>query len=139
MHKINGNSDDAHLYYKRKFAERWHNLLGEPPVSWNDRTAWMKEIADAPRTTQDAVAVTPKVQELLDTLENDFTEFIDSDSMLSPETLLNQVSQLETIALHSMVAREVGLQASLRSQSPYFNQLEQLTDRTSICWSLYYI
>lgn len=126
MHKINGNSDDAHLYYKRKFAERWHNLLGEPPVSWNGRVAWMKEIADAPRTTQEAIAKTPKVQELLNKLENDFSEFIDNNQLLSPETILNQISQLETIALHSMVAREVGLQASLRTQSPYFNQLEQL-------------
>ncbi len=126
MHKLSGNSDDAHLYYKRKFAERWHNLLGEPPVSWEDRIAWMKEIADAPRTTDDAIAKTPKVKELLHTLETDFSEFTDENKLLSPEILLNQISQLETISTYSMVARELGLQNSLRQQSPYFNQLEQL-------------
>jgi len=54
MHKLDGNSDDAHLYYKRKLAERWHNLLGEPPDDWNERIAWIKEIADAPRNLQEA-------------------------------------------------------------------------------------
>jgi hypothetical protein len=126
MHKLNGNSDDAHLFYKRKFAERWHNILSEPPVSWLERTEWMKEIADAPRTTRDATAINPKVQELLTILETDFSEFIGSDKTLSPELLLNQVAQLETITNYSMVAREIGLQDSLRTQSPYFNQLEQL-------------
>ncbi len=126
MHKISGNSDDAHLYYKRKFAERWHNLLGEPPVSWSDRIAWMKEIADAPRTIDDAIAQTPKVEELLSTLETDFSEFTDSNKLLSSEILLNQISQLETISTYSMVARELGLLNTLREQSPYFNQLEKL-------------
>ena len=126
MHKLNGNSDDAHLFYKRKFAERWHNILSEPPVSWQKRTEWMKEISDAPRTTRDAIAMNPKVQELLTILETDFSEFIGSAQTLSPELLLNQVAQLETITNYSMVAREIGLQNSLRTQSPYFNQLEQL-------------
>jgi len=126
MHKINGNSDDAHLYYKRKFAERWHNLLGEPPVSWSDRTTWMKEIADAPRTIDDAILKTPMVEQLLLTLETDFSEFTDNDMDLSSEILLNQISQLETISKYSMVAREIGLINTLRSQSPYFNQLERL-------------
>ncbi len=126
MHKLNGNSDDAHLYYKRKFAERWHNLLGEPPVSWKDRIAWIKEIADAPRTNHDAIVKTPKVKDLLSVLKTDFQEFTNSENLMAPEVLLNQISQLETITKHSMVAREMGLHDSLRAQSPYYNQLEQL-------------
>jgi len=126
MHKLNGNSDDAHLYYKRKIAERWHYLLGEPPASWKDRTAWIKDIADAPNTIKAAENKTPRVKELLETLERDFSEFSDNTDTLSPEILLNQVSQLVTITTHSMIAREIGLQEQLRSQSPYFNQLEKL-------------
>lgn len=125
MHKINGNSDDAHLYYKRKFAERWHNILGEPPVSWAERVDWIKQIADAPRTFKDAILRTPKVEELLSILQTDFSEFTNGNE-LSSELLLNQISQLETILHYSMVALEVGLQDSLRKQSPYFNQLEKL-------------
>ncbi len=126
MHKINGNSDDGHLYYKRQIAERWHNILGEPPISWDERVAWMKEIADAPRSIPDAIAKSPKVEQLLSTLEKDFKEFIDDENQLSPELLLNQIAQLNTIKMHSLVAREVGLENRLRSQSPYFNQLDIL-------------
>ena len=138
MHKLNGNSDDAHLYYKRKFAERWHNLLGEPPISWNDRIAWMKEISDAPRTTQEAISQNPLVGELLSTLKSDFSEFNDGEDSLSTEIILNQIAQLDTITRHSMVAREIGLQDSLRTQSPYFNQLEKLyfNPKYSEAWKL---
>jgi hypothetical protein len=31
-HKVDGLSDDAHLYYKRELAKEWHLLLGEPPA-----------------------------------------------------------------------------------------------------------
>ena len=126
MHKLNGTSDDAHLYYKRKFAERWHNILGEPPVDWEHRIAWMKEVADAPRTIKDAIKRTPKVEELLSKLERNFADFVEDNSSIKPEDVLKQISQLDSILKHSMVAKEVGLQDSLRNQSPYFNQLEKL-------------
>jgi hypothetical protein len=136
MHKLNGNSDDAHLYYKRKFAERWHNILGEPPVSWNDRTLWMKEIADAPRTTQDAIRQLPILGELLAQLEQSSLDY--EESSLSPERLLAQIAQLESIEQHSLVASETGLEESLRSQSPYFNQLDLLYNdaKYSNAWKL---
>ncbi|MGY8757259.1 MAG: hypothetical protein ACKVLC_07785, partial [Phycisphaerales bacterium] len=85
MHKLNGNSDDAHLYYKRKFAERWHNLLGEPPVSWAERTSMMKEIADAPRTLKEAEESNPQVKELYDILKTDYAEFNNDNTVLTPE------------------------------------------------------
>jgi hypothetical protein len=126
MHKINGNSDDAHLYYKRKFAERWHNILGEPPESWDDRIAWMKTISDAPRSTKDAIIRTPKLQELLSNLESDFADFNKKRSLQKPEDLLVQISQLESISRYSLVARATGLDQTLRARSPHFNQLEML-------------
>ena len=124
MHKLNGNSDDAHLYYKRKLAERWHNILGEPPDSWNDRTLWMKEIADAPRTTQDAIRQLPILGELIEQLNKSSMDY--EESSLTAERLLAQIAQLESIKQHSLVASETGLEESLRSQSPYFNQLDLL-------------
>jgi len=126
MHKINGNSDDAHLYYKRKFAERWHNLLGEPPESWDDRISWMKEVADAPRSNKDANQRAPKLNQLLTNLEKDFTDFTQRDSLPEPEDLLIQLAQLEAISKYSVIARATGLEQSLRARSPYFNQLEKL-------------
>jgi hypothetical protein len=126
MHKINGNSDDAHLYYKRKFAERWHNLLGEPPESWNDRIDWMKEVSDAPRSTMDAMKRSPKLKDLLNSLEQNFADFTESTTLPKPEELLVQLTQLEAITKHSIIARATGLEQSLRARSPYFNQLEKL-------------
>jgi len=126
MHKINGNSDDAHLYYKRKLAERWHNILGEPPVSWEDRIAWIKYIADAPRTTVDAIQRSPKVEELLTKLRDDYATFFPNSELLQPEAILIQYAQLEAITQFSMTAIETGYEARLRSKSPYFNQLTQV-------------
>jgi hypothetical protein len=126
MHKLNGNSDDAHLFYKRKFAERWHNILGEPPDSWDDRIAWIKEIADAPRTLEAAINKTPKVAKLLEVLQRDYADFIDAESSLNPEEILTHVAQLDSVSTHSMIAKEFGLVEQLREQSPYFNQLEKL-------------
>ena len=31
IHKIQGYTDDANPYYKRRLAEEWHSLLGPPP------------------------------------------------------------------------------------------------------------
>ena len=41
-HKIDGLSDDAHLYYKRELAKEWHLLLGEPPAGSSARAAWLQ-------------------------------------------------------------------------------------------------
>ena len=124
MHKLNGNSDDAHLYYKRKLAQRWHNILGEPPESWNDRTLWIKEIADAPRTTTDAIRTLPILKELIANIEKNSLDY--ETIPVDEETLLAQIAQLQSIQQHSMVASATGLVEKLRSQSPYFNQLELL-------------
>lgn len=126
MHKLDGNADDAHLYYKRMFAERWHHLLGEPPDDWDDRIAWMKAVADAPRTLADAIEKEPLLAELLGILQKDYSDFISNDASMNAEEMLAHISQLESIATHSTVAKEFGLMDQLRMQSPYFNQLEKL-------------
>ena len=131
MHKLNGNSDDAHLYYKRKFAERWHNILGEPPISWNDRIDWIKEIAEAPRTLNDAYKQNQALEELVQKLTQDYADFVSDKEVLRPEDVLTQISQLEAISQHSTVAREVGLVDSLKNESPYFNQLFSLYNNDS--------
>lgn len=68
-HKIDGVTDDAHLYYKRELAKEWHFLLGEPPQSAEDRAAWLQRIADAPDTYEELVAREPGVAVLVDAME----------------------------------------------------------------------
>lgn len=66
LHKIEGVSDDAHLYYKRMLCDEWHNLLGEPPVDYPQRVAWIKQVADAPISLEAAEQRTPGVAQLVE-------------------------------------------------------------------------
>ncbi|MHC5023567.1 MAG: hypothetical protein ACYTGG_06605 [Planctomycetota bacterium] len=68
-HKIEGVSDDAHLYYKTQFCREWHGVLGEPPADLEERIAWMKAIADAPATLDAAIALEPEVRTIVDQLQ----------------------------------------------------------------------
>src|SRR6185503_5220834 len=61
-HKIEGVADDAHFTYKREICKEWHYLLGEPPEGRDERTAWIKKVADAPETLEEAERRTPGVK-----------------------------------------------------------------------------
>ena len=52
-HKIDGVSDDAHLYYKRELAKEWHFLLGAPPKDQAEREKALRQIADAPDSREE--------------------------------------------------------------------------------------
>ena len=68
-HKIDGLSDDAHLYYKREFAREWQMVLGAPPYDWEERKAWIKAIADAPNTLEQLYAKVPETKAFVEELE----------------------------------------------------------------------
>lgn len=61
LHKIAGYTDDANQYYKRKVAEEWTIVMGEPPRPLPDQRnrqamiqlyadQWIKPIIDAPES-----------------------------------------------------------------------------------------
>ena len=58
-HKIDGVSDDAHFHYKKELADEWHYLLGPPPFDHEDRIKWMKALAEAPESIEEAEARVP--------------------------------------------------------------------------------
>ena len=64
-HKIEGVSDDAHLYYKREFGREWHFLLGVPPDDYQERIEWVEVVANAPETLEAAERRTPGVMALV--------------------------------------------------------------------------
>jgi hypothetical protein len=69
LHKIEGISDDAHIYYKRMLCDEWHNLLGPPPIgdeTWSERTEWIKSVADAPLSIEELELKTPGVMDLVE-------------------------------------------------------------------------
>lgn len=86
-HKIDGVADDAHFYYKRQFADEWHLLLGPPPPSHADRVAWIRQIADAADTLEQAIggreALTAPVElvaRLADDMRLEAQRVVDRDS-----------------------------------------------------------
>jgi len=62
LHKIQGWSDDANRFYKRRMAEEWTIILGTPPLLPDDTkqatetmAAWFAQIADAPTSLDEAI------------------------------------------------------------------------------------
>ncbi len=130
-HKIDGNSDDAHMYYKRLLANEWNTLLGTPQDSWEDRTSAMKSIADAPRSIEDAILAERTVEQLVERIETDLASYRGQGETPIGFGLLEDIAQHNAISQYSMVARTLGLEQALRSQSPYYNALEAIIDDPS--------
>ncbi len=74
-HKVDGVSDDAHLFYKRELAKEWQFLLGIPPYDAAEREKWMRYIAEAPDTLEELVARDPQVQVVIDRLTSGLSGF----------------------------------------------------------------
>lgn len=81
LHKIGGYLDDANLYYKRRLAEEWTEVLGPPPApdpldrdrahATKKYVDWLRPIADAPSSPREVVAAEPSVRTLLERLKNE--------------------------------------------------------------------
>ncbi len=49
LHKIGQDTDDMHGYYKLRFAEQWHDLLGAPPAgTMSEYDAWFDQFVNPP-------------------------------------------------------------------------------------------
>ncbi|MBL8762517.1 MAG: hypothetical protein JNL50_14580 [Phycisphaerae bacterium] len=80
LHKIQGYTDDANGYYKRRIAEEWTWVLGPPPLpslEMKDRKVaieryleWFRPIARAPEKLAEVVAATPEVEGLVSDLRS---------------------------------------------------------------------
>lgn len=91
VHKIEGVTDDANQYYKRKVAEEWTAVLGPPPPPGAEMretgTAtqiyvdWMGKVADAPETLEGAIDREPMVAELVAALRDIFGQENPQDTL----------------------------------------------------------
>ena len=117
-HKIQGYSDDANQYYKRRVAEEWTIALGPPPPRTGTREqntrlyiAWLDGFESAPETMDDAVKAEPRVAELASRIANEARLPLN-------EKLLRSV-ELYLAFLNSWAAREgiIGLTEDNRNDA----------------------
>ncbi len=85
LHKIAGYTDDANQYYKRKVAEEWTIIMGEPPRPEPDQRSrdamidlyaetWLRPIIDAPESMSALRERNPKAAELASVYERQIGE-----------------------------------------------------------------
>ena len=78
LHKIGGYMDDANVYYKRRLAAEWTEVLGQPPkpdALDRDRAHatkkfadWLRPVAEAPDNPEDVISREPTTVDLVKTL-----------------------------------------------------------------------
>jgi hypothetical protein len=89
LHKVQGWTDDANQYYKRRLAEEWTNILGEPPAPTADsRTReaaikryadWLRPIVEAPGSIEELTQKMPEVGPLAARLRAEVTDELGAD------------------------------------------------------------
>lgn len=133
-HKIDGVSDDAHLFYKRELAREWQLLLGEPPVGHDERIAWIGRIAEAPETLEELFQRNPLTRTLVDRLTADLSGFDRRFAFRLDREFLNSYGQWAAVR-SSNYARLMGLEEQLlrtdgEQASSVRNRLFQAFDRS---------
>ncbi len=120
-HKIEGVADDAHLYYKTEFCREWHYLLGQPPDDYENRIAWIKEIADAPESLGEAERRTPGVLALVDRLKEELAPFQQTGETFDLNfRFLRTYAEWQAVKEHSAVAQLLGYEEEFRRTRPLF-------------------
>ncbi|MHC4947137.1 MAG: hypothetical protein ACYTG1_02590 [Planctomycetota bacterium] len=118
-HKIEGVSDDAHLFYKREFCREWHGILGQPPEGHEEMIEWMQAIADAPASLQEAEARAPGVAAIVEQLRGAFPVGQEQFRFALDAGFLTQYAFWQAVTGQSEVARIMGYEQEVRT-SPYF-------------------
>ena len=122
-HKVGGVSDDAHLYYKQRWAAEWHDLLGEPPMDVEDRVEWIRGVADAPDTYEAAVKRVPEVAELVARLSDAVNEIDERIEFKPDRRFLEMHAFWDAVNQQSFIAEQLGLKEQLGLQGSRMFQL----------------
>jgi hypothetical protein len=124
-HKIEGYSDDAHLFYKTEFCREWHLLLGPPPEDWQERIAWMQAITDAPDSLAQAEALEPQVREVVTRLRETKTPDGRTLGFEANRTFLDTYGGWHEVKI-SEAARLRGTEEATRRGNPYFAEFDRV-------------
>jgi hypothetical protein len=125
-HKVDGLSDDAHLFYKRELAKEWHFLLGEPPATAEERAAWMQRVADAPATYEELVARHPEVAALVAAIEGRMRGFDPRFALKLDREFALTHGRWEALHAAGGYARMFGLQEQYRRRDPVYAALDDV-------------
>lgn len=128
-HKVDGVSDDAHLYYKRKFAQEWHLLLGPPPADAAERVKWLEGIAGAPATYDELLARNPDVQKLVDELTERLKGFDPRVQFKPDRSFLMNEGQWIALRTNPGYARMLGLHEKLRKNNRAYAALDEVLSK----------
>ncbi len=118
-HKLDGVSDDAHLYYKREFARDWQFLLGVPPASHQDRIAWIAAIKDAPDSLEELEIKIPSVKVMVDELKGSMSGFDQKFQFQLDSDFLKNIGRWQSVQ-NSRYAKILGLEATFRKNDPVY-------------------
>jgi hypothetical protein len=125
-HKIEGVSDDAHLYYKRELAREWNAVLGRPPFGWQERVAWMNTVASAHDRLEELVRDVPAVGTLVDRLRAELEPYKDRYEFALDKSFLKAYAEWEAIMGQSAYAQLFDFEARTRQDNPVFVVFDQL-------------
>jgi hypothetical protein len=126
-HKIEGVSDDAHLYYKTEFCREWHYILGQPPESTEDRIAWIRKVAEAPETLAEAERRTPGVRALVDRITSELGDIRRTFQEFRPDfRFLRLHGEWEAVTRYSATAEYLGYADQWRRDRPVFRVFDAI-------------
>ncbi len=127
-HKIEGISDDAHLFYKDQMCREWHFLLGEPPDAWSERIAWMKEVADAPQRLEQIEQSHPEAAELIAELRSAYSKVEQRFAFELDRSFLLYYVMWQATTQQSEIAEIVDQAVQLREESAWFLAFDRLAN-----------
>ena len=118
-HKIDGVSDDAHLYYKRELAREWQFLLGVPPASLENRIAWLAAIKDAPDSLEELEIKNPSIEVLVKELKKSLSSFDSRFQFRLDRDFLSNLGRWQSVQ-SSRYAKLLGLEETFLKNDPIF-------------------
>jgi len=119
-HKIEGVSDDSHLFYKRELAREWNEVLGPPPPGWQQRIDWMKMLADVPGSYDALVRDIPAVEALVEKLRVELEPYEEDYRLTLDRSFLKAYAEWAAIKGQSMYAQLFDYESSTRQNNPVF-------------------
>ncbi len=123
-HKIEGVSDDAHLYYKAELCKEWHWLLGQPPQEFDQYLTWMAKVADAPEDLASVENQSPEAAQLIAALRQTFREKFNRDLKFDRVFLEHYGKWLAVT--NSPASKVLGVDQQWRKDDPSFAAFDVL-------------